>query len=523
MVEIAGESKGYLEKHKADLHFIVWLLSRHYIPGKVLELGFPLPWSESSTRETLNSVDMASFLYGIHYSSGWASEDEPAASIPLPPSLAPNLTSTVQESWWEVACKALSHSLQPVDRRTLQHGVEALRCTGLHGLDVNLTMKLAKTFEMLSLDKDTLSNQVDEVEARAALYYRASLSSIDLIEQGRAPREPITRLLPPAGRPPTSAEVEKMRLPAKLFLAIRSMHGGQTAEALASFRELRCPEASFYSGEIHRKLASEERSVSGLMGEVTSKYREQLQEAREAFYLTLDRIRGLGQTSHPLDAVLAEQIEEVEQLIASANMGLLNGTSRPEVVDVSTNNLVNGSQFGSTPIRPLPQRLQTSTPSLGLFEANSSLREEARPSPERLDAQMRQLTSELGRTTSTLARTLSHVEEKENNLEVGLLVEQGKELVATGKLLVEEVKQVVPLVKEVAINVREMRSDTMKQGEKVVALLQKIADSSSTSGGSRQGELSDEERMLLESFAMPGLPSLQVHFLRLHKSKSNEN
>ena len=266
---------------------------------------------------------------------------------------------------------------------------------------------------------------------------------------------------------------------------------------------------------------AEERSVSGLMGEVTSKYREQLQEAREAFYLTLDRIRGLGQTSHPLDAVLAEQIEEVEQLIASANMGLLNGTSRPEVVDVSTNNLVNGSQFGSTPIRPLPQRLQTSTPSLGLFEANSSLREEARPSPERLDAQMRQLTSELGRTTSTLARTLSHVEEKENNLEVGLLVEQGKELVATGKLLVEEVKQVVPLVKEVAINVKEMRSETMKQGEKVVALLQKIADSSSTSGGSRQGELSDEERMLLESFAMPGLPSLQVHFLRLDKSKSN--
>ena len=38
-----------------------------------------------------------------------------------------------------------------------------------------------------------------------------------------------------------------------------------------------------------RKLALEERSVSGLMGEVTSRYREQLQEAREAFYLTLDR------------------------------------------------------------------------------------------------------------------------------------------------------------------------------------------------------------------------------------------
>ena len=75
---------------------------RHYRPGKVLELGFPLPWSEGSTRETLNCVDMASFLYGIHYSAGWASEDEPITSIPLPPNLAPTMTSTVQESWWEV-------------------------------------------------------------------------------------------------------------------------------------------------------------------------------------------------------------------------------------------------------------------------------------------------------------------------------------------------------------------------------------------------------------------------------------
>ena len=50
----------------------------------------------------MNCVDMASFLYGIHYSAGWASEDEPITSIPLPPALAPTMTSTIQESWWEV-------------------------------------------------------------------------------------------------------------------------------------------------------------------------------------------------------------------------------------------------------------------------------------------------------------------------------------------------------------------------------------------------------------------------------------
>ena len=46
-------------------------------------------------------------------------------------------------------------------------------------------------------------------------------------------------------------------------------------------------------------------------------YRELLVESREAFYLTLDRLRGLGGSSHPLDAQLSEHLEEVENLLSS--------------------------------------------------------------------------------------------------------------------------------------------------------------------------------------------------------------
>ena len=162
------------------------------------------------------------------------------------------------------------------------------------------------------------------------------------------------------------------------------------------------------------------------------RYRESLQEAREAYYLTLDRspscsssgilhfffllpfllppaplprVLALGPytsgTSHPLDAALAERIEEVEQLLAGAAAGLTNGGTS------ALAGTPGPASLAGTPRRPLPQHLQTSTPARSLFEHNASLREEARPSPERLDAQMRQLTSELGRTTSTLARCCS--------------------------------------------------------------------------------------------------------------------
>ena len=190
--EISSLAAGYIRLHTGDLHMLTWLLVQYYRPGKVLDLSFHLPGAGCSfPRENLSALDLASFLYGLVYCLGWESETEEARLVPLPPSLAVVRVSRAQEDWWRVACRALDSSLQPADRRVLQHGVDSLRCSGLHGLDINLTMKLAKTFQSLGLenegitDGDTVAGEVVvQLNTRAALYYGASLAGMERLERG---------------------------------------------------------------------------------------------------------------------------------------------------------------------------------------------------------------------------------------------------------------------------------------------------------------------------------------------------
>ena len=97
---------GYLTMFTFDLHMITWLLLRYYSPGKVLDLSFPLPGAGVTIRqENLSSLDMSAFLYGLVYCIGWEQEKEEPPVPPLPPGLAPVVTSTVQENWWSAAYK----------------------------------------------------------------------------------------------------------------------------------------------------------------------------------------------------------------------------------------------------------------------------------------------------------------------------------------------------------------------------------------------------------------------------------
>ena len=190
--EISGHAAGYVSLHTKDLHMLVWLVLNYYSPAKVLDLSFHLPGAGAVfPRENLSALDFSSFLYGLVYSLGWQKEGEEARLVPLPPSLSVVEVTRVQEDWWSVACKALAGTLQPADRRTLQHGVDSLRCSGLHGLDINLTMKLAKTFQRLGLESEAVTDGdsaagsvVKELNRRAALYYSASLAGLERLERG---------------------------------------------------------------------------------------------------------------------------------------------------------------------------------------------------------------------------------------------------------------------------------------------------------------------------------------------------
>ena len=74
---------------------------------------------------------------------------------------------------------------------------------------------------------------------------------------------------------------------------------------------------------------------------------------------------------------------------------------------------------------------------------------EARPSPERLDAQMRQMTGELSRITSQLIRTISQVWDG---------ADMTKEVVESrNKVLGETRDNLLPTIKDVLNEVKEMR------------------------------------------------------------------
>ena len=83
-----------------------------------------------------------------------------------------------QRRWWRLAASAERLQLTSQDQIILQHGRDIIQCSGAHGLQPGLTMKLAATF--------LTGGERKEVRARAELYYRASLDTIAVLERGES-------------------------------------------------------------------------------------------------------------------------------------------------------------------------------------------------------------------------------------------------------------------------------------------------------------------------------------------------
>ena len=215
------------------------------------------------------------------------------------------------------------------------------------------------------------------------------MASIEKIEAGVGIREPILRLFSAAGAEPGKSELGKMRESAKFFLACENMHLGMHEEALARFREVKSAFSSFYSAEIYKKLAIEEKLANPTRFGVSQTYLNYLTDAREALYLTLDRLKA-EPSGHALNCSIGDAVEEVENMLNSCDAveELPNGTS--DQTDSTMNRM---EQLSSTPRSRIRATEQLGTP--GLRTPNRSLfleEREAKPSPERLDAQIRQLT-----------------------------------------------------------------------------------------------------------------------------------
>ena len=88
------------------------------------------------------------------------------------------------------------------------------------------------------------------------------------------------KLFSDGGPDPSAAELTKMRESATFYLGTENMHQGLLEEALSKFKEVRTAYASFYSAEIYRKLADEEKAVNPGSVQVSGAYLNYLTEAR---------------------------------------------------------------------------------------------------------------------------------------------------------------------------------------------------------------------------------------------------
>ena len=305
--------------------------------------------------------------------------------------------------------------------------------------------------------------------------------------------------------------MDKMKETAHFFLACQKMKEGRHEEALASFKDQKGPYASFYIGEIYKKLALEEKAGGGVM-EAGGRVRELLVESREAFYLTLDRLRSEGGGGHTLDSRLSDHLEEVESLLSGSNG-----------VEVETSTVLGTPPRGD-PVaarRILTQLTSTPQTQRSMFDGNSSgLRSEARPSPERLDAQMRHLTGELSRTNGELSKMVASVGD---TTEVIKVVAGVKDVVESNYKILGELKDnLLPLVRNVSDDIRDLRRDLRSREDRILDSLKKISDNTdktaaASSSASRPSELSAEERMLMESFGLTG--SLTSNLLQMQQQQ----
>lgn len=138
-------------------------------------------------------------------------------------------------------------------------------------------------------------------------------------------------------------------------------------------------------------MAEEELRKGATVYESRSAANILLNKSKDALFITLDRLRSPGmERFHPLDQKLAEVMEKVESKLGNlTNVSVANGHSTEE--EESEKEFVTPTQVTSTPHRRSVMIHSTRNGSAFGSRLETSVRVEARPSPERLDAQLRQM------------------------------------------------------------------------------------------------------------------------------------
>ncbi|XP_064615661.1 E3 SUMO-protein ligase RanBP2-like [Liolophura sinensis] len=469
-----------------NLHCLVWLALQHYSwrdntqPRYDFDVFSTLQYTtttnlENAAPESLCQLDVEVFLYATVRCSALKVQESRLilpqdGSQPefLPTVLCKPLCSKEQADWWEAAYKLYANIAKdnfPKLRLVLQRGLEAVRIIGNHGMSINMIVHLAKTLDERASemrakpDQDSASDPViSAVETRTAHYWRKALELLHKMERHQPVRISQERLFPEDGaKELDSKTIRSLIGDGELYIGVIAMNNKEYESALMSFEKVERPYASYYTAQVYKQLANSavcDKTKDQLTPDVRAKYEALLIKARDAFYLTLDRLR--GDKNHELNKLLSRDLDDIEIRLSRADTeeGIQNDS-----VNLSVNSEDFESPMGLTGVQTMPiatpsrlPYLAQSTPNLKPIVRNtlSTLIDEdkphlsmsevsgrIRPSPERLEAQMRALTL----SQDTLLKTV---------------MEQNKELIQNNKEIMDELKESRTLNKQLQDQLTQM-------------------------------------------------------------------
>ncbi|OXU29741.1 hypothetical protein TSAR_012326 [Trichomalopsis sarcophagae] len=398
-------------------------LTSHLFP----DLQFSVYNLGQASPVTLSHLDVDAFLNAAALCATAVVEEQQRNTLwnsdrlpTLPADLTNPLCSDEQEKWWRAAYKM--YRKEAIDdigdtRQCLQRGLEVVRCIGNHGLHSSVLVHLARIFHYRAKqlkEKNRESSDIPALEARSEMYWSAAVPLLERLQNNQAIRSSHVKLFDYIGKDMNNMELTHAIEEGKILLAQKLVRDKLYEQAIEALRALKCPEASFEQGKIYKKMADE--TMSNLPKEsVTSEMRSQhiiiLSKARNCFYLTLDRLRSPDtDPKHPLNSELGTHITAVENELRRIDPDTLYADrNRNDCDDLSeesyssahsdehplvTNSLPVMNNSFQTPMRSIRRTpRQSSTPrhqNQDMLDVSRN-RNEARPSPERLDAQIRQL------------------------------------------------------------------------------------------------------------------------------------
>ncbi|XP_058807194.1 E3 SUMO-protein ligase RanBP2-like isoform X2 [Phymastichus coffea] len=399
-------------------------LSSHLFP----ELQFSVYNLNQASSVTLSRLDIDAFLNAAALCACAFIEEQQHNKLSSPdrlPTLPADLINPYctpdQEKWWSAAYKMYKKEVTDETgdtRQHLQRGLEVVRCIGNHGLHPTILVHLARVFSYRAKqlrDKNTESGDIAVLEARSEMYWSAAVPLLErLLESNQTIRLSNQKLFEYVGKEMNNMERTHAIEEGKLLLAQKLIKDKFYEQAVDALKALKCPEASFEQGKIYKILADElidSIPKESVTSEIRSQHGTLLTKAKNCFYLTLDRLRGPDvDPKHPLNSELCSYITLIENELKRVEPdNVYNDRNRNDCDDYSgesyssahsdehpigTNSLypqLNNSVM-HTPLRNVRRTpKQSSTPRHHDNHDSIRMRNEARPSPERLDAQIRQL------------------------------------------------------------------------------------------------------------------------------------